>query len=425
MAVVINGLTGIESPSVTLDTDTLVIDADNNRVGIGTSSPSHPLNVVGLGTAARFQRNSTSEVSVLLSNNDGSIYFTQDAGILIIKTGGDASGSGSSEKMRIDSSGNVGIGTTSPSNRLDVEGSGVPISINSSNSNDFKLEWENAGVTLGYLGASSSAPLIVGDSSASEAMRIDSNGNLLIGTSTNPFTVSGANGNVFISGRTNSNSVAPLRISKQGDSGNLLDFQVNGGTVGTIFTSGGKIYLRAQDAAQVGLQNVAGDREVEFDGNLFYPVPDNTVTLGASSLRWKDLYLSGGVYLGGTGAANKLEDYETGTWTGNGTASSGAVTINDEFYTKIGDLVHVFFSVPFTSCSGGLNIGGLPFAIANANFPVGSGREDNTSGYMVYIRCTENTNGGNVFYSGSTGNASPFQVATGRFRISLTYHTSA
>jgi hypothetical protein len=30
---------------------------------------------------------------------------------------------------------------------------------------------------------------------------------------------------------------------------------------------------------------------------------------------FKDLYLSGGVYLGGTGAANLLDDYEEGTWT--------------------------------------------------------------------------------------------------------------
>jgi hypothetical protein len=33
------------------------------------------------------------------------------------------------------------------------------------------------------------------------------------------------------------------------------------------------------------------------------------------SARFKDLYLSGGVYLGGTGSANKLDDYEEGTWT--------------------------------------------------------------------------------------------------------------
>ena len=41
---------------------------------------------------------------------------------------------------------------------------------------------------------------------------------------------------------------------------------------------------------------------------------DGTKDLGITSSRWrfKDLYLSGGVYLGGTGAANKLDDYEEG-----------------------------------------------------------------------------------------------------------------
>jgi hypothetical protein len=34
-----------------------------------------------------------------------------------------------------------------------------------------------------------------------------------------------------------------------------------------------------------------------------------------SAARFKDLYLSGGVYLGGTVAANYLDDYEEGTWT--------------------------------------------------------------------------------------------------------------
>ena len=35
----------------------------------------------------------------------------------------------------------------------------------------------------------------------------------------------------------------------------------------------------------------------------------------ATTFRFKDLYLSGGVYLGGTGSANQLDDYEEGTWT--------------------------------------------------------------------------------------------------------------
>jgi hypothetical protein len=36
---------------------------------------------------------------------------------------------------------------------------------------------------------------------------------------------------------------------------------------------------------------------------------------GGVASRFKDLYLSGGVYLGGTGGENLLDDYEEGTWT--------------------------------------------------------------------------------------------------------------
>ena len=41
---------------------------------------------------------------------------------------------------------------------------------------------------------------------------------------------------------------------------------------------------------------------------------DNARDLGSGGARWKDLYLSGGAYIGGTGAANHLDDYETGTF---------------------------------------------------------------------------------------------------------------
>ena len=43
--------------------------------------------------------------------------------------------------------------------------------------------------------------------------------------------------------------------------------------------------------------------------------PANVISLGDSGSTFKDLYLSGGVYLGGTGAANYLDDYEEGAWT--------------------------------------------------------------------------------------------------------------
>ena len=45
------------------------------------------------------------------------------------------------------------------------------------------------------------------------------------------------------------------------------------------------------------------------------PIDTGAIDLGNGNNRFKDAYLSGGVYLGGTGSANKLDDYEEGTWT--------------------------------------------------------------------------------------------------------------
>jgi hypothetical protein len=94
-------------------------------------------------------------------------------------------------------------------------------------------------------------------------------------------------------------------------------------------------------------------------------------TTTAGSAGAGDIVVNGGVYLGGTAAANKLDDYEEGTWTpvirGSGgdpsvtymTANTGGI------YTKVGDTVFVSFEVRWgaiTGGSGGVSISGLPFA---------------------------------------------------------------
>jgi len=78
--------------------------------------------------------------------------------------------------------------------------------------------------------------------------------------------------------------------------------------------------------------------------------------------------LSGGVFLGGTGAANKLDDYEEGTCTlvvagaGGGTRTMGAN--NKAYYTRVGRLVTVTGTIHVTgseSLTGSIVITGIPF----------------------------------------------------------------
>jgi len=89
----------------TNNTERMRIDASGN-VGIGTSNPNDKFHVANGSTGAGYLR---------IANNEGYARLGTDGGNLLLDVRG-------SEKMRIDSSGNVGIGTTSPSEALDVVG---------------------------------------------------------------------------------------------------------------------------------------------------------------------------------------------------------------------------------------------------------------------------------------------------------------
>ena len=91
------------------------------------------------------------------------------------------------------------------------------------------------------------------------------------------------------------------------------------------------------------------------------------------------------LYLGGTGSANKLDDYEEGTWTP--TAGSGfAIATNrgSVSYTKVGRMVHLTLnlSLDYSGSSGTsqVQIGGLPFTPKSGN----SGRA-NAQPWMDYV----------------------------------------
>ncbi len=111
-------LTGPNSPT---DTNMNMFIADNGKVGIGTANPQTKLNVTGaiqagLNTDSYF---SQLDPNGLIFNRAGTSYidFKDDANSLSFRQG-----SSYSVVMHLASSGNVGIGTTTPDAKLAVNG---------------------------------------------------------------------------------------------------------------------------------------------------------------------------------------------------------------------------------------------------------------------------------------------------------------
>ena len=85
----------------------MVVHDNNGNVGIGTTSPSEKLHVFGGVTAAIEIDSTTNEASLKYDNSTTTATIKLANNDLKTELGG-------SEKMRITSSGNVGIGTASP-----------------------------------------------------------------------------------------------------------------------------------------------------------------------------------------------------------------------------------------------------------------------------------------------------------------------
>lgn len=262
---------------------------NGTNVGIGTASPSSIVHIVKGGGAKINFGDSKNTVAI------GSVEETSDSAIgFFTQT--------TNERMRIASSGNVGIGTTSPSYKLEVSGTtdGV-IGIRNTTNNSFRgLSFlDGSGSTeYSYIKYNANTgemrywanPTAFGGyttfySNAAESMRITANGNIGIGTQAPDakFQVNGSDTDGLIQAYVTAGGGNALRINSNFVNGNYIDLNpyVSGVSNGGFeIKQNGTQRMIISETGNVGIGNTTPSEKLTVAGNIY--TSGNLSTVDAS-----------------------------------------------------------------------------------------------------------------------------------------------
>gem|GEM_PF-1735894 len=152
----------------------------SGRVGIGTGSPADILHLSNAGNLYLRVANTSTGINAYFGQDSNGTYIgnTGSAAVRFIQ--------GASERMRLDTSGRLGIGTTSPATQFSVQNASTSLGIETDTTSGFGSGptirgFNRAGVAYTTLGLTGSQ-VVFGINDVEKA-RLDGSGRFLVGTS--------------------------------------------------------------------------------------------------------------------------------------------------------------------------------------------------------------------------------------------------
>ena len=265
-------------------------DSSAERLGIGNTAPDAKLHLTGSVN--------TNDSALRITNNAvGSEYIDLQSGINGVSNAGFQLGVNGTARLVVNDSGNVGIGTSSPSQKLHVNSGGANYvaKFESTDSLALVLAADSATTNTVAFGASGNNAVMYTDNT--EAMRIDSSGNLLVGKTSTNFSTGGfaylPAYDVLQLTRSDGNVMELNRTTSDGD---FVRFYKDASQVGSIGTVGSDLYIGSGGA---GVRFYEADNSV-IPCSSAGVASNGAIDIGDGSFRFKDLYLSGSLSNGST-----------------------------------------------------------------------------------------------------------------------------
>lgn len=163
------------------------------KVGIGTTSPVDKLDIQGSTTSLRINPDYNGSSFIYSYNNTTYTPLVFQTGSFQVTTGTNTNSL--IERFRIDASGNVGIATINPKEKLHIQGSGTSIRMNPDyNGTSYIYSYNNTAYTP-LVFQTASFQVVTGTTTLTERLRVTETGNVGIGTAS-PAEKLSVNGNV-------------------------------------------------------------------------------------------------------------------------------------------------------------------------------------------------------------------------------------
>jgi hypothetical protein len=223
----------------------LILNPLGGAVGIGTSSPGTALEVNG---AAKASYSIASGGLSAFASSSGGLYTYFSSGASVIQSAADNSGTAApllfvsgSERLRIDSSGRVGIGTSSPSHAIHVSGANAvtsSIQLTTTANSDAAIRSTTALGSFAFgtgIGSATNCWNVYDINATTERLRIDSSGRVGIGTSSPNTTLHVYGGDGKIQKGVSATDISELTFSNAYRTGRILSSYTNPASVSETY----------------------------------------------------------------------------------------------------------------------------------------------------------------------------------------------